>query len=219
MRLARRRLDTPRLRAGRHATAAVIVAALGAAAFAPSASAGPVEDVTAIVQDFVGNGDITSCRFTKPQLQYVRSQLGPDWEEYVPDFVIEVDREIARWTSGACNGGTAGNGGGQQGASRATIVSLKVAKNRASVKVKLKCPASASSSCKIKLSGKLASKKAASNKSSTVARGSSKTVTVKLTKATARKLRSKGGKLRISAKTVGSSLAAVSRIVKLTPGA
>lgn len=225
----------------RRGAVAAIAAVLGAVAFAPGASAGPVEDVTAVIQDYIGNGgdgDITSCRFTRAQLELTRSYIPAD-DAYYSDLLLELDREIARWSSGACStagGGQSGGGGGQsnsapgksgtggtpgsqQAPSRATIASLKVSSNRRGVKVKLRCPAAAATSCKVTLSGRLAGRKAASAKTSAVARGTSKTVTMKLTAATAQRLKRKGGRLRISARTVGSSQSPVSRTVTVAPRA
>jgi hypothetical protein len=79
----------------------------------------------------------------------------------------------------------------------------------------VKCPTTATASCKVKLSGKLGGKSAAKKKSATIKRGKSKTVKVKLTKSADEKLSTAGGKLKMSAKTVGSTLAASSRSIKI----
>lgn len=196
----------------RAASAAVVAAALAGALFVPSASAGSPQDVLAVIEDFAADGDITSCKFSKSQLEYVRGQITPDIDNYAPDFRDEVSNEISRWASGGCE-----NGG--QSSYRATIKSLKVAKNRRSVKVKVRCPANATSSCKVKLSGKLAGKSAAKKKSATIKSGKSKTVKVKLKKASSQKLSTTGGKLKMAAKTVGSSLAASTRSITVAASA
>jgi hypothetical protein len=209
----------------RRATPAVVIAAvLAGAALVPSASADTTSD-QAIVADYAGDGDITSCAFSKAQLQSADSQITPDIDSYSPDFRIEVEREIARWTSGACGSGSGGqnggqNGGGQNAGSRATIKSVKVAKNRRSAKVKLSCPAAVVAGCHVTLSGKLAGKTAAKRKSANVASGASKTVKMKLKSSARKRLLSKGGRLKISAKTAGSTLGSASRTAKIAaPGA
>ncbi len=200
-------------------TPAAIVATILAGAFlAPTASAGPAEDLTAVVTDFAGDGDITSCRFSRSQLDYVKSQITSEVDVYAPDLRFEVDRELARWVSGGCGSSNTGQNG-SQGATRATIKSVKVAKNRRSAKIKLRCPTAAASSCKVKLSGKLAGKKATKSRSATVVRGATKTVTVKLTKSATTRLKSKGGTLKISAKTTGSALSAATKTAKVATSA
>ncbi len=199
---------------------AVAAAVLAGAVFTPGASAVGTADLNAVITDFAGDGDITACKFSKAQLEYVRSQISPDIDAYAPDLRGEVNGEIARWTNGGCGSSNAGNGNGAtpMGASRATIKSLKVAKNRRSVKVKLKCPAAAPASCKVKISGKLAGKTAAKSKSATVARGKTRTVKVTLKSSARNRLKSKGGKLKMSAKTTGSTLAAASRSINVAAG-
>jgi hypothetical protein len=213
----------------------VAAAALAGVALAPAASAAPIDDLNAIAADYSNDGDITACAFTKAQLTAVRDQFGPDIEAYSPDLGDEVDAEIERWTSGGCSTGGGGPGGGgssggsnggsqngggstgQQAAYRASIKSLKVAKNRRSVKVKVRCPATAISGCHVILSGRLAGKSAAKHKSADIARGATKSITVKLKPAARTRLKTKGGKLKISAKTVGSTLAAASRSITIAP--
>jgi hypothetical protein len=195
-------------------------AALGAFALAPGASAASDELTTAIVNDYAADGSITACRYTKAQLEGVRNQIMPDVDAYIPDLRVALNREIARWTSGGCGGNGGGNGGGGNGGSqsslRASITSVKVAKNRRSAKVKLRCPSAASSSCKVLISMTLGAKKAASKKSSTISRGSAKTVTVKLLSSATSKLTSEGGKLRVSAKTSGSTAGAATKSVSVS---
>lgn len=211
---SRGRCDNPLALVRRAASAAVVAAVLAGAVLVPSASAGSSQDVLAVIQDFASDGDITSCKFSKAQLEYVRGQITPDIDSYAPDFRSEIGNEIARWNNGSCSS----SGGGGQSSYRATIKSLKVAKNRRSVKVKVKCPTTATASCKVKLSGKVGGKSAAKKKSATIKRGKSKNVKVKLTKATGQKLSKNGGKLKMSAKTVGSSLAASSRSITVAAG-
>ncbi|MGH2840278.1 MAG: hypothetical protein ACRDKY_05565 [Solirubrobacteraceae bacterium] len=205
-----------------HPLALLVAAVLAGALFAPSASAGPAEDVNAMIMDFANDGDISACAFTKAQLDFLRSQITQDIDDYAPDLRLEVNREIARWTSGGCGstpgaGETGGQVGNYQGAHRATIKSLKMAKNFRSVKVKLRCPTAAASSCRVTLRGKLAGKTATMKKVATVARGASKTVTLKLTSKARQRLSATGGKLKVTAKTAGSTLAAASRTLKIAP--
>lgn len=211
---SRGRIDHHPPRRMRAAVITAVVAVLGVTALAPSATAGPTEDLNAIARDYGSDRDIASCRFTKAQLLSARSQIPLDYVEYAYDFVLELNREIARWNSGGCSGTTAN---GSQAAYRASIISLKVAKSRRSVKVKLKCPAAAPSSCKVKLSAKLATKKAATSRRATIKPGKTKSLRLKLKRATTRKLKDTGGMLKISAKTTGSSLSAASRTAEVKP--
>ncbi len=221
----------------RTSLAATVAAVLAGALLAPGAFA--ADTVTnAVITDYAGDGDITTCAFTQAQLEHVVSQITPDIDAYAPDLRDELDAEIGRWTNGGCSGlpggggpggGTPGGqpggnpgghtGGGQNGAQlftfRATISSLKVAKNRKSVKVKLRCPATAAPACGVLLSNKLAGKSAAKTQLLAVMPGQTKTVTVKLKKAASNRLSSKGGKLKFSALTVGSALASTTKTAKV----
>ncbi|MGH2840398.1 MAG: hypothetical protein ACRDKY_06195 [Solirubrobacteraceae bacterium] len=85
------------------------------------------------------------------------------------------------------------------------------------MKIKLRCPATAAPACGVLLTGKLAGRSAVKTKAAAITAGTAKTVTLKLTKAAVKRLTTKGGKLKISAKTVGSALASATRTVKLAP--
>ena len=56
--------------------------------------------------DYVDDGDITACKFTRDQLVNARNQATE--QDTYTNFTDEVDREIARWDSGGCSGGGSG---------------------------------------------------------------------------------------------------------------
>jgi hypothetical protein len=91
---------------------------------------------------------------------------------------------------------------------RVSIVSVKAAKNRKSVKVRIACPATAPEGCTVTLKGAVAGRSAFRSKVLLVPRGTSKVFTVNLTAATANRLKRKGGSLKLSAATPSSPPAA-----------
>jgi hypothetical protein len=116
--------------------------------------------------------------------------------------------------TGAANGGQAAFR-----AYRATIGSVKVAKNRRSATMTLACPGSAPKGCLVAIDGVVAGKKAFAQKAVVVMRNVTHTLTVKLTSSVAKRLKTKGGSLRISARTVNASLGAISKTVKVKKAA
>ena len=99
---------------------------------------------------------------------------------------------------------------------RARITSLKVASNRRSAKVTLSCPATAPKRCVVKLKGAISGRRAFASKQIVMLRNTRKTLTMKLTSASSKRLTKKGGSLKASAATSYSSLAAASKTVKVT---
>jgi hypothetical protein len=214
----RHRILNPVALLRRVAPPAVLAGILAGALLAPNASAGPAEN--AVFAAYInGGGNIPSCKFSKSALTSLRNVIPADADDYAQDLRAELNNEIARWTSGGCSNSGGSNGGQQVAAYRAVIKSLKVAKNRRTVKVKLRCPIAALAKCKVTLSGRLAGKKAAKKRTTTVAIGKPKTIKMTLTRSARKRLRTKGGKLKISAKTTGSTLAASTRSVKFAPPA
>jgi hypothetical protein len=86
---------------------AVLAAIAVGAVFAAVALADDFSDVYA---DYQSDGQITPCRFTKPQLQNAKQQAEQDPYGTYTEFVAEVDREIARWDRGGCSGGEPSSG-------------------------------------------------------------------------------------------------------------
>ena len=99
---------------------------------------------------------------------------------------------------------------------RATITSLKVASNRRSAKLTLSCPAAAPKGCVVKLKGAISGRKAFAAKQIVMLRNTRKTLTMKLTSASSKRLTKKGGSLKASAATSFSTLAPASKTVKVT---
>ena len=98
----------------------VVVVGLAAAVIATQpASAGPNEDYAAVHADWQADGDVGSCRFTRPQLVNAHNLATND--DLYNGFRDEVDREINRWDSGGCNGA----GGGSSNKADFHIVALK----------------------------------------------------------------------------------------------
>ena len=83
------------------------------------------------------------------------------------------------------------------------------------MKLTVSCPAIAPKGCLVTLKGTVAGKKAFADKQVIVMRTLKSTVTLKLTKAVASRLKKKGGSLKVSAQTSFSSLAATSKTVKV----
>lgn len=78
------------------------VAAMAATlVFAAPAAADDFSDVHA---DYQPDNDITSCAFTKQQLQNAKQQAQSYGDALYSGFVGEVDQEIARWDGGGCGG-------------------------------------------------------------------------------------------------------------------
>ena len=98
---------------------------------------------------------------------------------------------------------------------RATIGAIKLSKRRTSMRFTLSCPRSAPKGCLVQLSAKIAGKKAIRTTVVALASGRSTPVTVTLSKSTTRRLKAKGGSLKITAKTALSTLGASSRTLKV----
>jgi len=69
---------------------------------APAAAAGPAEDYQAVRADYQPDNDITSCRFTRQQLQNAKNNTPPDVVVYEPNFTAEIDAEIRRHDTKGC---------------------------------------------------------------------------------------------------------------------
>ncbi len=120
-------------------------------------------------------------------------------------------------TGATTPGGTKPAGTGAAPASkafRASITALKLARNRRSVKVSVQCPTTAPG-CVVGLAGKVGSRSAFKARVVGLAPGKGLTKKITLSHAAAKRLRSaKGGKLKLTAATVGSSLSPTSKTVK-----
>ena len=113
-------------------------------------------------------------------------------------------------------GGTAPRPGAGFTAYRAAIVSVRVAKNRKSVTIRVSCPSIAPKGCYVALSGVVAGKRAFTPpKPFVLLRNASQTFTVKLNSSTAKRLKKKGGALKVTALTYFSTLSSVSKSVKV----
>jgi hypothetical protein len=114
---------------------------------------------------------------------------------------------------GATAGGTAAGG---FYAYRASIGTIKVARDRRTASVRISCPAIAPKGCLVTLDGAVGGQKAfAGVKPFVLMRNLSITRTIRLSKAAATRLRSRGGALKVSALTSFSTLAAVTKTVKV----
>ena len=104
---------------------------------------------------------------------------------------------------------------------RATVTKIvKVAKNRKSAKVTVSCPSTAPKGCLVTLDGTAAGKKAFTKKTVVIVRNVKKTFTVKLTSTVAKRLKKKGGSVKVTAQTALSSLRlGVSKTVKVAEAA
>lgn len=116
-------------------------------------------------------------------------------------------------------GGTTAKPGAGFTAYRASIGSVKVAKNRKRAKIRISCPAIAPRGCLVTLRGVVAGKKAFKLKPFILVRNVSRTFTVKLGRTTTSRLRKKGGSMKVTAATSFSTLRAVSKSVKVARSA
>lgn len=89
---------------------------------------------------------------------------------------------------------------------RARVGKAKLSKTRRSARMRVVCPASSPKGCYVRLTAKVAGRKAAKPKLVLLGRNSAQTVTVRLTKSAAKRLKRRGGKLRMTALTALSSL-------------
>lgn len=87
---------------------------------------------------------------------------------------------------------------------RASIGSAKVSKNRTSTSFVVKCPASAPKGCFVRVTAKVAGKKAGT-KDFLVARNGSQNGSIKLSSSAAKRLKSKGGSVQLTGQTVTSA--------------
>lgn len=120
--------------------------------------------------------------------------------------------------------GTTGTKPGSSGAAakpgvstafRARVTRVKVASTRRTAKVSVACPASAPG-CAVALTGKVNSRKAFKTRALAIKPGASAAVKVKLARSAAKRLRAKGGKLKVTATTGYSSLAPSSKTAKVS---
>ena len=98
---------------------------------------------------------------------------------------------------------------------RATIGKISLSKPRTSMKFTLSCPRTAPIGCLVRLGAKIAGQKAMRNMMLALPGGRSTNVTVTLSKSTARRLRAKGGTLRVTATTALSTLGSMTQSVKV----
>lgn len=98
---------------------------------------------------------------------------------------------------------------------RASVGSIKVAKNRRSAKMTASCPAAAPVGCVVTLKGVVAGKKAFAGKPFILLRKAKRTLTMKLSTAATRRLKKKGGSLRVSALTMFSTLPTATKTVRV----
>jgi hypothetical protein len=83
------------------ALAALLVAA---AVLAPTAVASPAADLSAMIRDHARDNTLTPCRFTKNQLKDARTQISADIDVYGKGIRSAINRELKRWSDGACKG-------------------------------------------------------------------------------------------------------------------
>lgn len=84
------------------ALAALLAAA---AVLAPgAATASPAADLAAMIRDHARDDKLTSCRFTKNQLNQARTQISGDIDVYGKGIRTAINRELRRWRDGKCRG-------------------------------------------------------------------------------------------------------------------
>ena len=98
---------------------------------------------------------------------------------------------------------------------RASVGALKLNKKRTSMRFTVACAATAPKGCLVKVSAQAAGKTAGRAKTLALLRGRSTTITVKLSKSTTRRLKSRGGTLKVTAQTALSSLPSATRTLKV----
>ncbi len=77
---------------------------VAAAVLAPSAAASPAADLAAMIRDHARDDKLTPCRFTKNQLNHARTQISGDIDAYGKGIRTALNRELRRWSDGACKG-------------------------------------------------------------------------------------------------------------------
>lgn len=92
---------TPRLALG-----SALLALLALGAVAPPVLADAASDARAVYLDWQPDKVITACRFTRAQLVNAQTTAAssPDFDTYAPGFRDQINREIARYDSGGCQG-------------------------------------------------------------------------------------------------------------------
>lgn len=98
---------------------------------------------------------------------------------------------------------------------RASLGSVSVARNRKSVRFKVSCPVTAPKGCITRVSGLVAGRKAMAAKDVLLIKGTSETVRVSLSSAAAKRLKAKGGSLKLTARTALSSLPSATKTTKV----
>ena len=86
----------------RHPLAITLATALSALVLIPGAATGASTDFEAVLRDYQPDENITSCRFTRKQLEAVLAKVPSDSTVYAPGFKTELKREIAAWKKGRC---------------------------------------------------------------------------------------------------------------------
>jgi hypothetical protein len=118
-------------------------------------------------------------------------------------------------TAGTATRPAAAAPGAQFRAYRAAIGALKLNKQRSSLKFKLTCAATAPKGCLVKVSAKIAGKSVMRTMTLVLLRGKSAPISVSLSKSTTRRLKAKGGSVKITAATALSSLPSATRTLKV----
>ncbi|MBA3327583.1 MAG: hypothetical protein H0T43_04700, partial [Solirubrobacterales bacterium] len=98
---------------------------------------------------------------------------------------------------------------------RARISRISVSKTRRVAKLRLTCPAAAPKGCLVKVNAQVAGKRAAKGKWALLLRNTSQTVKMRLTSTAAKRLRTKGGAVRMSARTYLTSMSTVSKTFRV----
>lgn len=98
---------------------------------------------------------------------------------------------------------------------RARVSSAKMSKSRGSARIRVTCPANSPKGCYVRITGKVAGRRAMTPKFFLLAPNSTQSATVRLTRTAAKRLRTKGGSLRLTALTALSSLPQTSKTTRV----
>lgn len=82
----------------------LIIAVLALLVVAPAALGDAIGDYTNVRKDFQANGQITTCRFTKGQLDNAAKVAASSPDLSYTGLPGAIDRELARLAAGACSG-------------------------------------------------------------------------------------------------------------------
>lgn len=98
---------------------------------------------------------------------------------------------------------------------RARIFDTSVARDRRSVRLDLTCPAVSASACKVVVGTTVAGRRAAADRKVTVQRGRSKVVRPRLSTAVGKRLAARGGAVKLTVRTTGSTRGPVTSTVRV----